>query len=144
MILEILHDKINFKSKLFFLIYLIPSSIYSAEIPLNTSSMPWWMWPLILLIVTFIMGIIAVLGGVGGRSAICSNNWWVFFHFILIFVRGTGLLVALCGALAAGPGLLKSNLANLRLAMPMALIASTMAIVGAMGWTFSTFSSNRA
>ena len=55
MILEILHDKINFKSKLFFLIYLIPSSTYSAEIPLNTSSILWWMWPLILLIVKCII-----------------------------------------------------------------------------------------
>jgi len=26
----------------------------------------WWKWPLILLGVTFVMGIIAVLGGVGG------------------------------------------------------------------------------
>jgi uncharacterized membrane protein YfcA len=47
-------------------------------------------------------------------------------------VRGTGLLVALSGALAAGPGLLKANLASLRLTVPVALIASTCAIVGAM------------
>ena len=26
----------------------------------------WWFWPLTLLIVTFVMGIFAVLGGVGG------------------------------------------------------------------------------
>lgn len=91
----------------------------------------WWKWPLLLLIVTFVMGIIAVLGGVGGGVLfvpIISG----FFPFHLDFVRGTGLLVALCGALAAGPGLLKANLASLRLAMPVALIASTMAIVGAM------------
>ena len=55
-----------------------------------------------------------------------------FFPFHLDFVRGTGLLVALCGSLAAGPGLLKANLASLRLSLPVALIASTMAIVGAM------------
>ena len=86
---------------------------------------------MILLIVTFLMGIVAVLGGVGGGVLfvpIISG----FFPFHIDFVRGTGLLVALCGALAAGPELLKSNLASLRLAMPMALIASTMAIVGAM------------
>jgi uncharacterized membrane protein YfcA len=40
--------------------------------------------------------------------------------------------VALSGALAAGPGLLKANLASLRLAIPMALIASSCAIVGAI------------
>ncbi len=91
----------------------------------------WWIMPLILLVVTFVMGIIAVLGGVGGGVLyvpIISG----FFPFHLDFVRGAGLLVALCGALAAGPGLLRANLASLRLAVPVALIASTMAIVGAM------------
>jgi uncharacterized membrane protein YfcA len=91
----------------------------------------WWFWPLVLLIVTFIMGILAVLGGVGGGVLfvpIISG----FFPFHLDFVRGTGLLVALSGALAAGPGLLKMNLASLRLAIPVALIASTCAIAGAM------------
>ena len=81
--------------------------------------------------VTFLMGIVAVLGGIGGGVLfvpIISG----FFPFHLDFVRGTGLLVALSGALAAGPGLLKANLASLRLAMPVALIASSMAIVGAM------------
>ena len=41
-------------------------------------------------------------------------------------------MVALAGALAAGPGLLRRNFANLRLALPVALIASACAIVGAM------------
>jgi hypothetical protein len=91
----------------------------------------WWFWPLLLLVVTFIMGILAVLGGVGGGVLfvpIISG----FFPFHLDFVRGTGLLVALSGALAAGPGLLKMNLASLRLALPVAVIASLFAIVGAM------------
>ncbi|MFH1139844.1 MAG: sulfite exporter TauE/SafE family protein [Pseudomonadota bacterium] len=95
------------------------------------SDLPWWAWPLILLVVTFIMGIFAVLGGVGGGVLfvpIISG----FFPFHLDFVRGAGLLVALSGALAAGPGLLKMNLASLRLALPVALIASTCAIIGAM------------
>jgi uncharacterized membrane protein YfcA len=91
----------------------------------------WWVWPLVLLVVTFLMGIVAVLGGVGGGVLfvpIISG----FFPFHLDFVRGCGLLVALSGALAAGPGLLKTNLASLRLAIPCALIASTCAIIGAM------------
>ncbi len=99
--------------------------------PEGTGGSPWWMWPLILLVVTFVMGIAAVLGGVGGGVLfvpIISG----FFPFHLDFVRGTGLLVALSGALAAGPGLLKMNLASLRLAIPVALIASAFAIVGAM------------
>jgi uncharacterized protein len=97
----------------------------------NASSAPWWMWPLLLLVVTFVMGIAAVLGGVGGGVLfvpIISG----FFPFHLDFVRGAGLLVALAGALAAGPGLLKMNLASLRLAVPVALIASSFAIIGAM------------
>jgi uncharacterized membrane protein YfcA len=91
----------------------------------------WWVWPLVLLVVTFLMGIVAVLGGVGGGVLfvpIISG----FFPFHLDFVRGCGLLVALSGALAAGPGLLKTNLASLRLAIPVALIASSCAIIGAM------------
>jgi hypothetical protein len=55
-----------------------------------------------------------------------------FFPFHIDFVRGVGLMVALAGALAAGPGLLRRNLANLRLALPVALIASTFSIIGAM------------
>lgn len=91
----------------------------------------WWFWPVILFFVTFVMGVFAVLGGVGGGVLyvpIISG----FFPFHLDFVRGAGLLVALSGALAAGPGLLKSGLASLRLAMPVALIASTCAIAGAV------------
>jgi uncharacterized membrane protein YfcA len=86
---------------------------------------------LILFVVTFVMGVVAVLAGVGGGVLfvpIISG----FLPFHLDFVRGTGLLVALSGALAAGPGLLKANLASLRLAIPVALIASSCAIVGAM------------
>ncbi|MBT8340184.1 MAG: sulfite exporter TauE/SafE family protein, partial [Desulfatitalea sp.] len=91
----------------------------------------WWFWPLVLFATTFVMGIFAVLGGVGGGVLfvpIISG----FFPFHLDFVRGAGLLVALSGALAAGPGLLKGNLASLRLAIPVALIASSCAIAGAM------------
>ena len=97
----------------------------------GSEAVAWWVWPLVLLVVTFLMGIVAVLGGVGGGVLfvpIISG----FFPFHLDFVRGCGLLVALSGALAAGPGLLKANLASLRLAIPVALIASTCAIVGAM------------
>ena len=94
------------------------------------STMPWWAWPTILLFFCFILGIIAVLAGVGG-GVLFVPLVSGFFPFHLDFVRGAGLLVALAGALAAGPGLLKRNLASLRLALPVALIASSCAIVGA-------------
>jgi len=95
------------------------------------SSLPWWAWPLILFVVTFLLGIVAVLGGVGG-GVLFVPIIGGFFPFHLDFVRGAGLMVALAGALAAGPGLLKKGLADLRLAFPVALIASSCAIVGAM------------
>ncbi len=91
----------------------------------------WWFWPLVLLILSFVLGVFAVLAGVGGGVLyvpIVSG----FLPFHLDFVRGAGLIVALAGALAAGPGLLRKGMADLRLAIPVALIASTCAIVGAM------------
>ncbi len=95
------------------------------------STLPWWAWPTLLFVVTFALGIVAVLGGVGG-GVLFVPIIGGFFPFHIDFVRGAGLLVALAGALAAGPGLLKKGLADLRLAIPVALIASTCAIVGAM------------
>lgn len=91
----------------------------------------WWVWPLALFVVCFLLGIIAVPAGVGGGVLfvpIVSG----FFPFHLDFVRGAGLLVALAGALSAGPQLLRGGLANLRLALPLALIASASSILGAL------------
>lgn len=93
-------------------------------------SLPWWSWVLLLFVVTFVLGVFAVVSGVGGGVLfvpIVSG----LFPFHLDFVRGTGLLIALAGALAAGPTMLRSGMANLQLAMPAALIASVAAIVGA-------------
>lgn len=92
---------------------------------------PWWFWPAALFVFCFVIGIIAVMAGVGG-GVLFVPLVSGFFPFHLDFVRGAGLLVALAGALAAGPGLLRRNLASLRLALPVALIASSCAIVGAM------------
>jgi uncharacterized membrane protein YfcA len=92
---------------------------------------PWWFWPLVLFIFCFVLGIIAVLAGVGG-GVLYVPLVSGFFPFHIDFVRGAGLMVALAGALAAGPGLLRRNLASLRLALPVALIASSCSIAGAM------------
>jgi len=92
---------------------------------------PWWIWPIILLIFCFFLGIIAVMAGVGG-GVLYVPLVASFFPFHIDFVRGVGLMVALAGALAAGPGLLRRNMANLRLALPVALIASSFAIIGAL------------
>ncbi len=99
-----------------------------AEIAAN---FPWWGWPLALFAVCFLLGIIAVPAGVGG-GVLFVPLVSGFFPFHLDFVRGAGLLVALSGALAAGPRLLDGGLANLRLALPLGLVASTSSIAGAM------------
>src|SRR5271154_821529 len=98
----------------------------------DTAAVAWWIWPIALFAVTFILGIVAVVAGMGG---------WVlfvpvvgsFFPFHLDFVRGAGLLLALAGTLAAGPVLLRSGMANLRLVMPLALTGSIASIAGAPG-----------
>ena len=92
---------------------------------------PWWAWPLALFVVCFFLGIIAVPAGVGG-GVLFVPIVAGFFPFHLDFVRGAGLLVALSGALAAAPKLLDNGLANLRLALPLALVASASSIGGAM------------
>ena len=91
----------------------------------------WWIWPLALFLVCLVLGMLAVPAGVGGGVLfvpIVSG----FFPFHLDFVRGAGLMVALASALAAGPRLLRAGLADLRLALPLALLASISSIVGAM------------
>jgi uncharacterized membrane protein YfcA len=91
----------------------------------------WWVWPVALFFVCFALGIVAVPAGVGG-GVLFVPIVGGFFPFHLDFVRGAGLLVALASALAAGPNLLKSGLADLRLALPLALLASASSIAGAM------------
>ncbi len=97
----------------------------------GTAGKPWWFWPIVLFVFCLVLGIVAVLAGVGG-GVLYVPLVSGFFPFHIDFVRGVGLMVALAGALAAGPGLLRRNLANLRLALPVALIASAFSILGAM------------
>ena len=91
----------------------------------------WWYWPLLLFLVSFVLGVVAVPSGVGG-GVLFVPMVGAFFPFHLDFVRATGLLVAMAGALAAGPRLLRAGYADLRLALPPALIASVTAIAGAL------------
>ncbi len=97
----------------------------------EATGIPSWSWLVILFAFSFLLGIIAIMTGLGGGVLfvpIVSG----FFPFHLDFVRGTGLVVALAGAIAASPGLLKKGLANIRLALPMALVASIFSILGAV------------
>lgn len=91
----------------------------------------WWVWPLALFATCFVLGIVAVPAGIGGGTLFVPIVGG-FFPFHLDFVRGAGLMVALASALAAAPMLLRGGLASLRLALPLALLASASSIAGAV------------
>jgi uncharacterized membrane protein YfcA len=97
----------------------------------TTATVAWWVWPLALFAVCFVLGVFAVPAGVGG-GVLFVPIVSAFFPFHLDFVRGAGLLVALAGALSAGPRLLEEGLASLRLALPLGLAASIGSIAGAL------------
>jgi len=108
---------------------LLSSPLFAAETSWNATD--WWVWPAALFIVSFLIGIVGVLAGIGGGVLfvpIVSG----FFPFHIDFVRGTGLMIALGGSLAAAPVLLEKNLASLKLALPATLIASIFSIIGAL------------
>ncbi len=117
---------------LFTLLMSCPLTAYATEqAAVGGPTKPWWFWPVVLFFFCLVLGVLAVMAGVGG-GVLYVPLVSGFFPFHIDFVRGIGLMVALAGALAAGPGLLRRNLANLRLALPVALIASTCSIIGAM------------
>jgi len=94
-------------------------------------ALPWWVWPAVLFVACFVMGIVAVPAGIGGGTLFVPIIG-SFLPFHLDFVRGAGLLVALASALAAGPTLLRNGLGSLRLALPLAVLASASSIFGAL------------
>jgi uncharacterized membrane protein YfcA len=104
---------------------------YAAPALAAEAAAPWWVWPIALFALSVALGAVAVLAGVGG-GVLFVPIVGGFFPFHLDFVRGAGLLLALCGALSAAPSLLRSGLASLRLAMPLALIGSITSIGGAL------------
>jgi uncharacterized membrane protein YfcA len=91
----------------------------------------WWLWPLALFCLTFVLGIVAVIAGVGG-GVLFVPIVASLFPFHLDYVRGAGLVLALTGTLAASPMLLRSGLANLRLVLPLALAGSICSLAGAV------------
>ena len=106
-------------------------SAIAASAAAAPGAVSWWVWPLALFVVCFLMGIVAVPAGIGGGTLFVPIVG-SFFPFHLDFVRGAGLLVALASALSAGPTLLRGGLASLRLALPLAVLASASSIAGAM------------
>jgi hypothetical protein len=103
----------------------------SGMAPAAGGEITWWWWPLALFGACFVMGIVAVPAGIGGGTLFVPIIG-SFFPFHLDFVRGAGLLVALASALSAGPMLLRGGLGSIRLALPLAVLASATSIAGAM------------
>ena len=98
---------------------------------MDAATAPWWIWPLALFALSYLLGIVAVVAGIGG-GVLFVPLVGSFFPFHLDFVRGAGLLIALAGTLAAAPLLLRARLANLRLVLPLALAGSIASLFGAV------------
>lgn len=94
-------------------------------------SFPWWFWVVALFAVTFLLGVLSVVAGIGG-GVLFVPIVGSFFPFHLDFVRGAGLLLALAGTLAAAPVLLRARFAHLRLVVPLALAGSVASFFGAL------------
>ena len=105
---------------LLLLIFALPA--FAADSVVPASTMPWWFWPLALFATCFLIGIVAVPAGIGGEAERAVDR----------IGGGAGLMVALASALAAGPMLLRGGLSSLRLALPLALLASISSIGGAL------------
>jgi uncharacterized membrane protein YfcA len=105
---------------------------------MDAAAIPWWVWPIALFAVSFVIGIVAVVAGIGG-GVLFVPIVGSFFPFHLDFVRGAGLVFALAGTLAAGPQLLRNGMASLRLVLPLALAGSIASTFGAVvGLSMST------
>lgn len=114
---------------LLILFFLTPAVLFAADTT-SESLYPWYLWAILLFFFTLALGIFAVIGGVGG-GVLFVPLVGAFFPFHLNYVRGAGLLVALCGALSAAPTLLKKRMASLSLALPLSLVGSIGSIAGA-------------
>ena len=110
------------------LLVFMPKLLFAADA--HSTAAPWWVWPLALFGVTFLIGIFGVMAGIGG-GVLFVPIVTSFFPFHIDFVRGAGLMIALGSSLAAAPTLLQKNLASLQLTIPIALVASGFSILGA-------------
>ena len=105
-----------------------------------SSDLVWWAWPIIMLVFTFAIGLIAPISGVGG-GVLFVPLATAFFPFNVDFVRGIGLIMALSGALSSSPHLVRAGLANLRMMAPVVMVSMLTSILGGAAglWITSGF-----
>ncbi|HEB74022.1 MAG TPA: sulfite exporter TauE/SafE family protein [Candidatus Desulfofervidus auxilii] len=106
--------------------------------------MSWWVWPIILFVFTFIIGIIAPLSGVGGGVLFVPLST-AFFPFSVDFIRGAGLIMALTSALSSAPQFIKRGLANIKIMAPVVCISMVTSIIGGIVglWITNAFPSGK-
>ena len=85
---------------------------------------------MLLFIISFFLGIVSVIGGIGGGS-IYVPVIAAIFPFNFDYVRGAGLFLTLGSSLAAAPRLLKQGFADIRLSLPFAFSGAVFSVIGA-------------
>ena len=95
---------------------------------------------LILMAISIVIGIVAVLGGVGG-GVVFTPLMMGFTSVDSFIIRATGLLVAMAGSLVAARPFLFRGLANIRLLLMAAVPYAIFAVIGALlaGYVKNTF-----
>ncbi|MCK4825697.1 TSUP family transporter, partial [bacterium] len=88
-------------------------------------------WIGILFIFTFVIGLIAPIGGVGG-GVLFVPLATAFFPFNVDFIRGAGLIMALTSALSSSPHLIKKGLANVKILSPIVIVSIITSIIGSV------------
>ncbi len=94
-------------------------------------TLPEWYWPLSLFFLTFAIGVLAPVAGVGG-GVIFVPLVSALYPFHIDFVRGTGLIMAYVNAISATAKFIRTGLAPLRIALPAATVTTFTAMLGAM------------
>lgn len=102
-----------------------------AQVTEETMGISPLMFFIIFVVVTTIMGIFAVLAGVGG-GVIFTPIMMGFTPIDSYIIRATGLFVAMAGALIAARPFLRRGIANVRLLFMSAVPYGVFAIIGAL------------
>jgi len=120
------------KGFLIFLILIFSAvTAYAAEVAQQTTGMNPVLFFFIFLIVCIIIGIFAVLAGVGG-GVIFTPVMMGFTPIDSFIVRATGLFVAMSGALVAARPFLRRGIANIKILFWSAAPYAVCCVIGAL------------